>query len=144
MDWGDLIAMAVPLIASGLGYLAHQRKLDAQQRQLNALQIARMEQDEEDSRRASLTAEHRDSYLYIENTGIADAENIRFSCSEELTAYPAPEKIFPYPKLKPGQVIEIKYAKEFLESTHQTVTLTWDDGTGKDNSTDIVLTLTYS
>ena len=141
MDWKFIISLAVPLLATAVGYFASQRRLDKQQEEINALQLAKMKREEENEKKAQLSVDSSYEQLYVKNIGIAEAVNIRFSCSDNLVTNPDINSLFPYQRLRSGQSIKMRFAKEFLENTTQVITLKWDDEAGKDNEIEMTVKL---
>ena len=145
MDQIGTVISFLSLALCGWVYFRHEKKLKTQQEEINALQLDRMLKEKEDDLRARMEIRSSKAganrILCITNTGKATARDLRFACSEELTALPDPGKLFPYPSLRPGESVEMKYAPEMLETTIQTVTLEWDDDLKEGNCESYTLSL---
>lgn len=113
-------------------YFIQKRKLDEQQKRINAFVIERNEKERSESVRARLEADSDGSVITVTNTGRAAASDIRLSFDADFPMR-IPEDFFPYPSLLPGHSLEIGYASEFVANPVQTMTMTWKDGSGDDN-----------
>lgn len=130
MELKDILSIAISVCAGIFSlfiYISHTRKI-------NRLQIRSMENNEEEKKKANIICEVIPYTEYgkslncirITNIGKASAFNVDFECKDENVEFRIDNKLFPYPKIIPGQNIDVYYYS-FSEKPHQTFIFTWDD-----------------
>lgn len=137
-----LLSLLVSAVFSVLAYKASQSANNIQQA-INTIMMDNDKKAKERAKMANLSAcvLRDESIFIIKNIGLSTAYNINIYCTEDITLN-LPDDFFPYPQLEPEQEIEVYYAKEQLEHTHQTFTFTWKDEFDAQRSKTIVLPLT--
>ena len=133
---GDVIALLA--LAFSLFTYWRQRKFDEQNRKLNALLIAREENESDAANRADLGARFvkhgKNSYtLNIFNRGQGDAVNVRMDVLEDdgIIMMSEVERKLPFPKLEPQSAIKILAAPCLGMDTRVLINLHWRDGRGE-------------
>lgn len=133
-------------IGSLYTYIAHTRRLNSQQKQINDYQLKQLKEEEAEKKKALIQCYNiaipgtQMDILHIRNIGSAIAYNVDFDIDEDDVQFNMSDELFPYPKLLPGQSIEIRYYNG-SNNEHQTITFTWDDDFKKGESIDQVLNL---
>lgn len=149
MNIETYISLVLSLLAT-LGalytYIIHTRRLNSQQKQINDYQLKHLKEEEDGKKKAliqccniSMPGNQMD-ILQIQNIGSAVAYNVNFDVDEEDVQFNMSDKLFPFPKLLPGQSIEIRYYNG-SNNEHQTITFTWDDDYKKGERIEQVLSL---
>lgn len=119
---------------------AKARKQERQKEELNDFGLKEAERTEEARKRAGLMAYASNGRIVIRNNGLADARDVCMECSEDFPMR-IPDDFFPYPKLVSGQELQVPYLREYIDNTHQTVTLIWNDESGDGRRLELSLSL---
>ena len=133
-------------IGASYTYVVHTRRLNSQQKQINDYQLKHLKEEEDEKKKAliqccniSMPGTQMD-ILQIQNIGSAAAYNINFDIDEEDIQFNMSDELFPFPKLLPGQSIDIRYYYGG-NNEHQTIPFTWDDDYEKGEKIEQVLSL---
>lgn len=150
----SLVFSAIALLGTLFTYFFHNRKLSIQQKQINEqqklineYQLRAMEEEGAKKKKAFIQCEIFPNLekgildkMRIRNIGSSVANNVNFKDQGQIY-YSMPEDLFPYPKLLPGQYIELLYYSGESNNIHQTITFTWDDEMKKGESCEQVVIL---
>jgi hypothetical protein len=151
MELKDILSLALSALAvcwTAYTYIVHNKKLSVQQKQINEqqkqindYQLRAMEEDEVNKKKAFIQCEKipnsikgKLDRIRIQNTGNSTANNVDFDIEDNQVSFNMSESLFPYPKLLPGQYVDIYYYSN-SDKDHQTLVFTWDDAmqTGERN-----------
>lgn len=113
-------------------YFIQKKKLNEQQKTINAFIIEKNEREKAESVRASIEVSCYDSNMIVTNTGKATATDITLEFSGSFPKQ-ITKDFFPYPSLLPGHSFDFRYVRELATEPVQTVTITWNDGSGNGN-----------
>ncbi|MBO6946403.1 MAG: hypothetical protein JJ855_00370 [Rhodospirillales bacterium] len=150
---GDVIALcalALSLFATWktLRFNDRQKSLIESQERLNHLLLGREESEIIDSQRAELGASfiklgNSQCRLKVFNRGRATARNVRIGFPDgcDVIVQSDVERKFPMESLEQHQSVELIAMRSFQTSSKHHIRLTWDDGTGKDQSKSVYATL---
>jgi len=138
-DWGGHILAFIGILGSIWVYLVHDRKLKAQEKTLNNLQIKQLSKAEAKEKMADIRCNifraKSKAHVRIINAGPSTAYNVRIEIlnQEELEGL-----IFQHTIWGPYEMINVSDGKEeiiFLEmgyTEHLKLRITWDDEFAKD------------
>lgn len=149
MNIENYISLCLSILAAigaSYTYIVHTRRLNSQQRQINDYQLRHLKEEEDEKKKALIQCRNISTpgsqldILQIQNIGSAAAYNVDFDIDEEDIQFTMSDELFPFPKLLPGQSIEIRYYYGGYNE-HQTIAFTWDDEYKKGEKIEQVLSL---
>lgn len=150
LNW---LATVGTLILGVYMYRKHTRRLNEQQKQLNEQQgrindylLKGMEESERKRKSAYILCEvitkprGEPNILRIQNKGEGVARQINLLSEDERVKLSLPsDEYFPYPKLLPGQYLDIRYYSFGIP--HQELIFTWDDELEEGKVSEQIVTL---
>lgn len=131
MNLSDYISIAAIVVSIGSAYWQW-KKIGRQEQTINAFIIEKNEREKAESVRAFIEVSCCNSSMIVINTGKATATDITLEFSGSFPKNIAKD-FFPYPSLLPGHSFDFRYIKELATDPVQTVTITWNDGSGNGN-----------
>lgn len=135
MDPISLTVSIATLIFSLYVFFAHDRKLNAQQKQLNELALQKAAQEETESKKASIFLAHEKTgkidKLVVTNKGQATAYDVRLSSHVEEDPVMMLNIPPHWESLKPGQEVKRPIVLVIGSTMRVTYDITWRDGLGE-------------
>ena len=136
------ISLIVSLIGTGFTiymYFTHNKKLNEQQKQLNAIALEKAHQAAIDNKSAKIFLKHENHKLVIINIGKATARNITLTTDEKNTdplfrRNPSPS----WAELKPGQSLEQAVIITNRTASEVRYEIAWTDDNGEQSDTQTV------
>ena len=131
MELASIIISIIALLGSLATYIIHDRKIKEQEKMINAYQLAKFKEEEEDNKKALISGniikkESGQRVLKIYNKGKATATNINIQGLDiqEIDVY---DKILPYELMNPQDYFEIRFRIIMNAPPTLKLTYTWDD-----------------
>ncbi len=157
MELKDILSLGLSAIAvfwTAYTYFVHNKKLsiqqkriNEQQKQINDYQLRAMEEEEANKKKAFIQCEiipnsikGKLDRIRIQNTGNSTAYNVDFDINDNQVSFNISDELFPYPKLLPGQYIDVYYFCN-SDKDHQMLIFTWDDEMKKGEINEQVVSL---
>ena len=129
-------------IAAFLGsiftYFKHDRILKRQEKKLNEYQLQKIEQEQEDNKKAVLRAELQNAgsnkrNLQIANVGLSTAKNVRLRLSDDTYPKFLLTNPFPYSTLHANEKIDLSFTVDKMMPRKIIIVLQWADDFQQDN-----------
>ena len=138
----EIVALAISIltvVVSLVMFAVFDRKLKSQQLQINDYVLKRQKEEEEDLKRACITAfgrgENRNAFFTVQNTGKAVARNVRFSLDPKLDIGLNP---FPIDSMWPGDSVRVTVLLCLSDPISTKCTFTWEDASGNRSSSHVL------
>lgn len=149
IELSDIISI-IALIGTAITYLFHSRKLNTQQKQINEFQIRKSIEEEENRKKALISAtafEMGEGWrVRVSNKGEAIARNIRLysdDISMEESGIDLWTDIESYPILNKDEYFDMVMSLCEGHNPTPVIKLVWDDPFGKDREYEQSLNLTF-
>ena len=131
MELASIIISIIALLGSLATYIIHDHKIKEQEKMINAYQLAKFKEEEEDNKKALISGtiirkERGPQVLKIYNKGKATATNINIQ-GLEIQEISVCDKILPYELLNPQDFAEIRFFIIMNAPSTLKLTYTWDD-----------------
>lgn len=147
-EWGAHIMSAIGILGGTYAYFRHDRKLKAQEKQLNELQIRQLKKSEEKELQANIKcrASHGNKgseTIDIVNAGPADASNIRVEIidKDNLNGIIFHDNWGPYELINANSSVEERITLCMGHTQYLKLKVVWDDEFAKDREAIINLQL---
>ena len=146
MELASLILSIIALLGSLVTYIVHDRKIKKQEAKINEYQLAKIKEEEEDSKKAQVCGniikyDKGKRVLKVYNKGKAPAKNIRIEGIDEEKFCVSGLDLFPYELLNPQESIEITIFSHLGIRNTLPLSYYWDDASQKNNEFKQVLSL---
>lgn len=143
----SIVSIIISVINFGFmiySFFKYDNKIKAQQTDINDFTKSENKEKLDMKMQAYVICEQIDNqHIRIINKGRAPAFNVRFNYDDNELEFRTKDGLFPYPKIIPGQYIALYFISEYATHIHQSITITWDDGFGKNRKTEEIINLNY-
>lgn len=138
MELASLILSIIALLGSLVTYIVHDRKIKKQEAKINEYQLAKIKEEEEDSKKAQvcgniLKYDKGKRVLKVYNKGKAPAKNIRIEGIDENMFFDGTE-LLPFGLLNPQEAFELTFNIYNINQHILKITIHWDDLSHNDNT----------
>ena len=138
MEQASLILSIIALLGSLTTYIVHDRKIKKQEAKINEYQLAKIKEEEEDSKKAQICGniikyDKGKRVLKVYNKGKAPAKNIRIEGIEENMFFDGTE-LLPFGLLNPQEAFELAFNIYNINQHILKITIHWDDLSHNDNT----------
>lgn len=138
MEQASLILSIIALLGSLATYIVHDRKIKKQEAKINEYQLAKIKEEEEDSKKAQVCGniikyDKGKRVLKVYNKGKAPAKNIRIEGIEENMFFDGTE-LLPFGLLNPQEAFELTFNIYNINQHILKITIHWDDLSHNDNT----------
>ena len=138
MELASLILSIIALLGSLATYIVHDRKIKKQEAKINEYQLAKIKEEEEDSKKAQVCGniikyDKGKRVLKVYNKGKAPANNIRIEGIDENMFFDGTE-LLPFGLLNPQEAFELTFNIYNINQHILKITIHWDDLSHNDNT----------
>ena len=138
MEQASLILSIIALLGSLATYIVHDRKIKKQEAKINEYQLAKIKEEEEDSKKAQVCGniikyDKGKRVLKVYNKGKAPAKNIRIEGIDENMYFDGTE-LLPFGLLNPQEAFELTFNIYNINQHVLKITIHWDDLSNNDNT----------
>lgn len=138
MELASLILSIIALLGSLVTYIVHDRKIKKQEAKINEYQLAKIKEEEEDSKKAQVCGniikyDKGKRVLKVYNKGKAPAKNIRIEGIDENMYFDGTE-LLPFGLLNPQEAFELTFNIYNINQHILKITIHWDDLSHNDNT----------
>lgn len=146
MELASIILSIIALLGSLVTYIVHDRKIKRQEAKINEYQLAKIKEEEEDSKKAQICGniikyDKGKRVLKVYNKGKAPAKNIRIEGIDENKFYIHGMDLLPYELLNPQDSFELNILLYAGSPKTLKLKYLWDDATQDNNEFTQVLSL---
>lgn len=138
MELASLILSIIALLGSLVTYIVHDRKIKKQEAKINEYQLAKIKEEEEDSKKAQVCGniikyDKGKRVLKVYNKGKAPAKNIRIEGIDENMFFDGTE-LLPFGLLNSQEAFELTFNIYNINQHILKITIHWDDLSHNDNT----------
>ena len=138
MELASLILSIIALLGSLVTYIVHDRKIKKQEAKINEYQLAKIKEEEEDSKKAQVCGniikyDKGKRVLKVYNKGKAPAKNIKIEGIDENMFFDGTE-LLPFGLLNPQEAFELTFNIYNINQHILKITIHWDDLSHNDNT----------